>query len=154
MNQLHQIALNNYNDVAYLIANKYQLPIPENTAEFVSAIDVGTDMFGDSFVSDVYNIEMQRKAFTQQETAYKQKLDTSSLDQLKQELNTLNDKLANENDISMREYVLDKIAYVQKLIIEKKDIKSEPNSIHLNNQKLLLILTGIALMVIGSKILK
>lgn len=152
MYQLHQIALNNYNDCASLLMQKYMLPAPENSNEMITAVDYAAENFGDQFVNDIANIQSQKNAITQNEMAYKNQLDTSNVNQLKEELVRLNLKLTQE--IESREYILDKIAYVQKLIIQKTESVIAIPNIHKNNQLLLIGLAAFALMFIGSKIFK
>lgn len=154
MYQLHQLALNNYNDCASLLMQKYMLPAPENSNEMITAVDFATENFGDQFVNDLANIQAQKNAVTQSEMAYKNQLDTSNVNQLKDEIVRLNLKLSMAQTIEDREYVLDKIAYTQKLIIQKTESTTSVPTIHKNNQLLLLALTAFALMFIGSKIFK
>jgi hypothetical protein len=154
MDQLQSIALNNYNDFLSLLMQKYNLPAPADTNEAITAVNYAADTFGGEFVNDIYNIQLNRNAIAAQELAYKAKLDASTKEQLKEELVRLKFNLDQANDIATREYILDKTAYVQKLIIQKQEEKSPITiaGIHKNNQTLLLILTAIALMFIGSKI--
>lgn len=156
MYQIHQIALNNYNDSIALLMQKYQLPAPENSNELITAVDYATQTFGDAFINDLANIQAQKNAASQNEMAYKAQLDSSNYNQLKDELTRLNLKLTMANDIATREYVLDKIAYVQKLIIQKSEQTPAGviSNIHKNNQLLLFGLMAFALMFVGSKIFK
>ena len=155
MYQLHQIAINNYSDCANLLMRKYNLPAPQNSDELIEAVNYASQTFGDTFVNDVVNIQAQRNAITQSEIAYKNQLDTSNKEQLKEELVRLNLKLNLATDIPTREYILDKIAYTQKLIIKKtEEAPININPIHKNNQLLLMGLAAFALMFIGSKIFK
>ena len=158
MYQLHQIAINNYNDCANLLMQKYNLPAPQNSDELIEAVNYATQTFGDNFVNDVVSIQAQRNAIAQSEIAYKNQLDTSNKEQLKEELVRLNLKLNLAMDIPTREYILDKIAYTQKLIIAKTE--NSTNNLTTNNPQLAtnnLLLMGLAafvLMFIGSKIFK
>ena len=102
------------------------------------------------------NIEIQKMAVAETEKTYKNQLDSSNKEQLKEEIVKWNAKLNYAQDIQTREYILDKVAYIQKLIINKTENNSPKSfsQIHKNNQLLLLVLTTIALMFIGSKIIK
>lgn len=155
MYQLKQIALNNFNEVSSLLMQKYNLPAPDNADEITTAVEVAADNYGNEFINDLYNVQLQKNTILQNEVAYKNQLDSSSKEQLRDELIRLNLKLTQAQDIPSREYILDKVAYVQKLIIQKNE-ENKPNlsSIHKNNQMLLLALTVIALMFVGSKIFK
>lgn len=156
MYQLYQIAFNNPQEMA-LLMQKYNLPIAENASELATAIDFATKQYGNNFVNDVANVQAQKNALNQSQVAYKNQLDSFTFSQLKDELIKWNTKLQQVNDIASREYILDKVAYIQKLMIQKSSNNSNENlfsSIHKNNQTLLLILTALSLMYIGSKIFK
>lgn len=151
---LYQIALNNPFDFNSVL-QKYNLPVPQSASEYTQAVDYAVDNYGNYFVNDLQAIQNQKNAIALNEQAYKHQLDTSSVQQLKDELIRLNLKLNYAQDTTSREYVLDKVAYVQKLIIQKQEnTTNTTNPIHKNNQTILLILTALALMYVGSKIFK
>lgn len=149
MLSLYQIAVNNPFDFNNLLQN-YNLPVPQNPSEYTQAVDYALDTYGNNFANDLQNIQLQKNAILSNEAAYKTQLDSSNNNQLKEEIIRLNLKLSQANDIYSREYLLDKIAYVQKLIIQKQE--NLPTNIIKPDQKILLILLAIALMFAGSKI--
>jgi len=158
MDQLHQIALTNYNDFLSLLMQKYNLPAPVDTTDAIDAVNYASNAYGQEFVNDIYNIQLNRNAITAQELAFKAKLDASSKQQLKEELIRLKVNLDQANDIATREYILDKVAYTQKLIIEKTENSTNntalaPLGVGANNH-LLIFLAAVALMFVGSKIFK
>lgn len=156
MNQLHQIALYNPNDVAALLQQKYGLPVPENPIELAQAVDYAYDQFGNTFSNDLNFLQIQKNIIANQEIAFKQKLDSSNQNQLKEEIIRLDVKLRQSQTLEDREYFLDKIAYCQKLLLQKVEIgtPTNENKVNKQNQMLLLGLTALALMFIGSKIFK
>ena len=155
MYTLSQIAINNPYEFSVLL-QKYQLPAADNANEAITALDYALNNYGNNFAFDLQNIEIQKMAVAETEKTYKNQLDSSNKEQLKEEIVKWNAKLNYAQDIQTREYILDKVAYIQKLIINKTENNSPKSfsQIHKNNQLLLLVLTTIALMFIGSKIIK
>lgn len=152
MLELYQIAINNPYEFNNLL-QRYNLPVIDHPAEIAQAVDYASENMGSNFIADLQSIK--NNGLAQTEASYKSQLDSSNYDQLNTELIKWDVKLRQCNDIAGREYALDKIAYIQKLMLNKKDNSTTNTlSIHKNNQTLLLVLTAVALMFVGSKIFK
>jgi len=162
LNPIHYIALHNENEVLPMLTQQYALPMPKSHAEYFSMVDYATAQYGDTFIDSMISVHPDRELFVRKSgftpDNYVVSVKQYNLSQLNSELESLTAQFGKATDSASKIELLDTIAFVQKQIIEKQ--KQAPttelpgNSIHKTNQYLLLALTAIVLMFIGSKIFK
>jgi hypothetical protein len=181
LNPIHYIAANNPNGTIGLLI-KYNLPAPDNDAEMATAVDFAASQIGEPFLRDIAHLHPDKNYLISMtglyqyrpnyqfsnliDETYKTSVSAYTIDQLKNDIagiQQLIDNPASGLTAEQKSQASEKLVYLNQLLTAKTNPatsttvanKSEKDmDIQKKNHYLLLALAAVALMFIGSKVIK